>query len=57
MSSMRTAAPFSHDAINASTTPGGTGVGWSAPIIKEATPNVPLTLRHRCLERSIAMKA
>ena len=30
--------------------------GCSAPMIREATPNVPLTLRQRCLERSMMMK-
>ena len=49
-SSRRTAPRLSDAAINASTTPGGTGVGRSAPVINEATPNVPLMLRQRCLE-------
>ena len=41
-------------ATNASTTPGGTGVGCSAPMINEATPNVPLMLGVRsCANESL----
>jgi hypothetical protein len=54
--SRRTAPQLASETINASTTPGGTGLGCSAPIINEAMPNVPLTLRQRCLERSMIMK-
>jgi hypothetical protein len=55
-SSRRTAPQFSHETTNASTTPSGTAMGCSAPIINEAMPNVPLTLRQRCLERSMITK-
>ena len=56
LSSRQSVAPLSHEAINPSITPDGTGLGCSAPIINEATPDVPLTLRHRYLERSMIMK-
>ena len=50
------APPFSREETNPSTTPRTTGSGCSAPMINEATPDVPLTLRHRYLERSMIVK-